>query len=457
MPYTAPTLAQAQADLASRLNDPANVRWVADELTGYLREALRVWSVWTQHWRNRGSFTTTLAQPFYDLSVELPTLRAQSATNWDLVTDLQYSLLEPAAAGGTWTGTDQFNLSQLTAAIQRRRDQFLRETGCVLTRTETTITPPASGRVPLDEAFLIIRRAGWRVSATGILYPLLVTDEWAGTNYQPTWVISTMPPSWYSVSVTPPLSLQIMPPPVGDGILDLVSVNKGTPVTSGAALSLGIPDDYLWVIKYGVLADLLSGDGLALDNQRAAYCEARWQQAIDQCRRASVVLAASISNADSPSVQIPCATGSLSDADRYSPTWELVPGVPKKVLLSGQNLVALWPPPGATGGQWTVELDVVQNAPVPVVAGDVLQLSADVYDSILDLAQHAALFKDGPGQVEQSMALYDRAARAAGVENKIAQALSPARVPMLGQQSQDRRAVAEQRSVPTAAAVVEVD
>lgn len=439
MPYTAPTLAQAQTALAARLNDPGNVRWVAAELTLYIREALRTWNAWTQHFRDQGSFPTVMGQAFYDLPTELPTLRGYTVTNWDLVTDIQYTLLEPPAPGGTWTGTDQFTLDQLSTAIWRRRDQFLRETGSVLTRAETAYAAPAaSGRLDLDEAVLQVRRAAWRPDATMTLLPLTRTDEWAANNFNPAWPSSTVAPFAYSVSVTPPLILQLLCTGAGlPGTLDLVSVNKGATVDPLVSAVLGVPDDWAWVIKFGALADLLHGDGLALDPARSQYCEQRWQQGIDLAKRTSVVLAARISDA-------PCNIGALVDADSYAPVWQLVAGVPRKVLLAGGNLLASWPPPGALGGPWTVTLDVVRNAPVPVLAADVLQIGADVYDSILDYAQHLALTKEGPGQLELAMALLERVARAAGITLRIQQATQPSRAPLLGQQRQDERAVARE-------------
>lgn len=447
MPYTAPTLTEAQAALASRLNDPGFVRWRAVELAGYLREALRTWNAWTAHWRARASFATTMLEPFYDLPTEIASLRGYTLTNWDLVTDLQYALLEPPAVGGTWSGTDQFTLAQLNTAIQRRRDQFLRETGAVLTRSVTPYAAPAStGRLDLDEAVSVVRRAAWRATATQILYPLLRTDEWAGTHYQPTWGQSTQPPSTYSVSVTPPLTLQLMPPPAAAGDLDLVAIETGAAVDPLVAATLDIPDDFAWVVKYGALADLLGGDALALDPQRAAYCEQRWDQGITAARAAAVVLNAAISdNTQSPAPDVPVVVAALSEADTYSPTWQLVPGVPRHLLLAGQNLVACWPPPGAAGGPWTITVDVVRNAPVPAAAGDILQIGQDVYDTILDLAQHTALFKEGPGQIDTATALLDRAARAAGIELRLQQAAQPARSPIMAQTQQDRRALAEQR------------
>ena len=437
MPYTAPTLSQAQTALAARLYDPGLVHWSADELTVYIREALRVWNAWTATWRDRASFVTTLAEPFYDLPTEIPTLRASTVTNWELMTQLEYMLLEPPTPS-VWTGSDQFTLQQLSDAIQRRRDQFMRDTGTVVQRTVVAYaSPPADGRITLDESVLIIRRAAWTVDATAVIRPLTRTDEWAGTHYQPGWPTSTQSPSAYAISATPPLTMQLIPPATTDGTLDLVAVTKGDPLDPLVETSLGVPDDWAHVILFGALADLLGGDALALDPERAKYCAERYAQGVELANEANVVLAARIND-------VTCLVGSLSDADSYSPLWQLVPGTPRRVLLSGQNLLAVWPPPGVTGGQWTITLDVVQNAPVPTLVTDILQVSADVYDSILDYAQHLAIFKEGPQQLQTATALLERAARATGVTMRIQQASQPDRGPLLGQTHQDERSLARE-------------
>lgn len=437
MPYTQPTLSDAIAALAARLNDQATVHWVNDELKLYLQESLRTWNAWTAHFRDQASFTTTPGDAFYDLPVQIPTLRQQSVSNWDLVTAIQYALQEPATPAA-WSGTDQFALDQLSTAIQRRRDQFLRETGAVVTRALITYGgPPVTGPLQLPEEILYIRRVAWRPTATQLLRPLTRTDEWGANAYAPSWSIQPTAPRAYSVSVTPPLSMQLIPPTSNPGTLDLVSVNKGAQVAQSVDASLGIPNDWAWVVKWGALADLLQGDGLALDPQRAAYCEARWQQGIGLAKSASVVLTAWIN-------ETPVRIGSLSDADSYNPLWQLVPDVPRTVLLAGQTLLALTPPPGSVGGPWTITLDVVRNAPIPSDAADILQISQDVYDSILDYAQHLALFKEGAGQLQLAQALLDRVGRAAGVDLSLQQAMQPARAPLLDQTTQDEHVVARE-------------
>jgi len=430
MPYTSPTLTEAQTALAVRLQDPLSVRWVLAELTVYLRESLRWWNAMTAHWRDQGSFNLTIAQTFFDLPTVIPALRGYTVTNWELVTDLQYALLEPAAAGGTWTGTAQFDLAVINAAIQRRRDQFLRETGQVITEFSEAEVATVSGRFELAENIINIRHVDWTVNATALQLPLSRTDEWAANSFRASWVTPAAQPRWFSVTVTPPLFVQVMPPPATDGILAGLAIQHGLPLDPLVSSFLGIPDDWAWVVKYGALADLLQQDGLVLDPQRADYCETRWRQGIEAARHAPVVLTAYINGAVT---QI----AAVEDADNYTPLWSLVTGIPRKVVMAGQNLVGSWPPAGG-GGPYALALDLVRNAPVPVIGADVLQISQDVYDTILDYAQHLALFKEGPGQLDLAMALLKRAGTAAGVDLNLQQASQPSRRPILGQQNQEQ-------------------
>jgi hypothetical protein len=72
----------------------------------------------------------------------------------------------------------------------------------------------------------------------------------------------------------------------------------------------------------------------------------------------------------------------------------------------------------------------------------------DAYEAILDLAQHIALFKEGPGQLEQAQALLTRAASVAGVELTLQQASQPSRRPLLQQTRVDEQSTA--RELPLA-------
>lgn len=439
MAFTAPTLTAALATLSERLTDPLNVRWTLPELTIYLQEAIRTWSAWTACYRDRGTVDLTIAQTFFDLPTVLPALRGQTVTAYDLITAIEYHLLEPATPG-TWTGSDQFDLTRICQALQRRRDRFIQETGAVLTVSQVDYTVTATGRYALDEAIQVIRHASWKDTATQLALPLLRTDEWSAQMYAPTTWPQPARPRWYSTAATPPLEMQVIPPPPGDGTATLVTLNNGAAITPGTDVVLGIPDDWAWVVKWGTLADLLQQDGLSLDPARAAYAEARWNEGIQLAKTAPVILVAKINN------QVFRQLASLADADYYSPTWALITGVPTRLVTAGMTLMASWPPAGG-GGPYTALLDLVINAPIPTVGGDVLQVTQPQYDAILDYAQHLALVKEGPGQLDTSTALLQRAMAGANIDANLQQAAQPSRRPLLGQTDQDQAALPQAEAV----------
>lgn len=424
--------------LAAKLEDPTFVHWTAVELKRYIIEALRTYNALSQSLRNRGAFLSTANAPFYDLPTVLPSLRGYNVTDLDLILDLEYALMEPPALG-TWGGSLQFTLADLVAAIERRRDLFLRETGAVLTREVRAVTPPSSGRIPFPDDVITIRRVAW-IAADSSVTPLRRDDEWGMNQYLPTWPQQSVDPAatWptaFSIGVTPPLYLQVAPPITDAGSLDLLSVILGDDLGSSApGVLLGVPDDWTWVIKFGALSDLLSQQGVAFDPARAAYAEARWRQGIALATAATVVLAAKINGVVTP-------ISSVSEADTYDPSWQTTPAPPTRVLTDAQNLVGLSPVPdaGASSAGYTVTLDLVVNFPVPLNTTDCVDVDKSVMEIVIDYAQHLALFKEGPGLVQQSMALYDKFQRACGVTVELDTASVPNRPALFQQTVQDPR------------------
>lgn len=445
MPYTNTTLAAARTLLAERLSDPAMVRWTSVELTRLIADSLRTWNAYTSSFRQPVTFATVVGQAFYDLPTVAPAARAYTLTVQDLTARIQDALLEPPTPAA-WSGTAQFTLADVTDALNHRRDQFLLETGAILTATTVAVgAAPPQGRIALPETFSTIRRVAWQDTG-GTITPLYRGSEWGAQAYEPGWVQApTRPPLAYSVSTVPPLQLQLVPPPLDASVVHVLAVEAGAELVTASNTLLGIPDDWTWVVQFGALADLLSQDGTALDPARAAYCEQRWRQGIVAAARAPVVLTGRIND---QTVRL----GSVPEADSYRPLWQSVNGAPDTLLTAGQNLVACVPPPDTPGpGAYGITLDVVAHMAVPTAGGDFLQILPDQLDTLLDYAQHLALFKEGPGVLEGSLALLDRFMRAAGVELTIQQASQPARRPLVEQTQQGKQAVA--RTLPLAEGV----
>lgn len=387
MPYAQITYVQFRQQLAGRLSDSFNTFWTDGELKRWTLESLRTWSAYSTYWRERGVFNSVADTPFYDLTVQVPALLAYTVTDRDLVNDICYQLMEPPIVtwSGGWIGSEQFTLDDIVGAIQRRRDQFLSETGSVLTRAIMNAPSTPVGRIPLDDTVIDVRRCAWVDSGPPVATtPLFRADEYqlnAGMNG---WGVNQDTPSVYSTIVSPPLTIQLGAVPLNAGQLDLLTVNSGASLDpkTGATI-LGIPDDFAWVVKWGALADLLGMDGMARDPDRASYCEERWKQGCELAHINPTIVNGEIQGVDN-------IIDDLWNVDAGMSDWQTTTGQPTVIATAGRNMMALANVPDDI---YSVTADVVRNAIVPVNDGDFLQVGREVVDCLIDYAEHLAAFK----------------------------------------------------------------
>lgn len=406
MAYANITFAQAKAQLAQLLQDAANVFWTDEELGVYIVEALRAWGAFSFYWKETGVFNSTDGQAFYDLPTAVPLLRGYTVTDTELVRAIQFSLLEPAT-GTSWTGTDMFSLSDVTNALERRRNQFLVETGCRVDNFQSNVAPVQVGRTVLADDVIDIRRVAW---FDGSLYTRVEReDEWSITAYSPLWTQDATTPTLFSVSVTPPLTIQLAPPPLASGDLDILAVRSQANLNPASTVSMNIPDDFCWAVKFGALADLLGSDGQARDPQRAAYCEQRWREGIAMARISTSVMTARVND-------VPCSLVSQYELDEFSTNWQNLSAQPSMVAMSGLNMLALGGVPDAT--PYSITLDLVRNSVVPDDDADFLQVGREDFEAVLSYAQHLAAFKMGGAEFEMTMVAYRRFMQQAALKNE---------------------------------------
>ncbi len=412
--YQHTTRSQARAALSTRLEDPNNVRWLVEELNLYLADALRLWQALTGSYHDRSaSISTQNAVAFYDLATIPAASLGCTLLDSDQVKTLQYHLLEPAT-GTSWTGSDQFNLTQVTQALQKRRDRFLLETGIVQSYSllATAVPIPNNGRVPLPVNCIDVRRLAWK-DGGGTFYPLWRNDEFALNSFSPGWLTPGVP-STYSAIVAPPLLAQLAPPPASPGSLECITVDSGAALNPAAGVLMGIPDDFVPFVKWGALADLLSLDGKAYDPVRAAYAESVYALGVTLAIHNPSVIQLSLNGT-------PLFLSSVFDLDAFSPGWQNAPAAPSQAAMSGRNLLAF---AGIPNGVYSVVLDLVPNMPVPALDTNYLQVGKEVLDAILDYAQHLAMFKNGGAEFAGSTQLFQNLLKLAGVQNRRLQAMA---------------------------------
>lgn len=423
-PYSFITLAGARAQLFQRLY--SSVFWSDAELNLYIIEALQTWQALTSYWRNDFIFQSQSGITWMDLTdtVAMPnTLRPYTITDQQVYQLILLHLLEPT----TGPVSLQFTTDDIYGAIQRRRDELLSLTSC--TQTRFTIGAVA-GRITLPDSVIDVRRLAYLptqsplaavgygtgrygfgkygISApVGALTPspavLWPADSWDELSFNRNYTIlpagTPGTPSTYLMSTQPPLSFDVDTPPSFAGSYELLTVNADAALNPAVPSTFPIPDDWIHVIKWGALADLMSRESNSKDVLRAQYAEQRYRMGLSALSVASALLGMRIGNV---ALQI----DSVRSADSYRTSWQAeTPGMPDTILHSGLNLIALAPVPDAPTNPYSLTATVVENAPIPAADGDFLQVGRGDLDALLKYAEHLAMFKAGGSEFTDSISM----------------------------------------------------
>lgn len=400
--YSYATLTDALNALGSRLYDEQFQQWTETELTGYVVEALRTFNALSGFWRAEMTFPLVPGQWWYDLRTQAGSIIPYTVTQNQMIVQVENHLLEPPTTSYplVWTGSAQFSPQDILSSLQRRQDDTLGTTACTLNRN--LVNAPLATRVTLDDSVIDIRRVVWMPnSGFGFTNSIMrQADMWAKRAFDPTYTTAApAPPSNWLQNTEPPPSFDVDRIPPVTGEYETLTVNSGPAWVSDVDNSpLTIPDDWTWVFKWAALADLLSRESNSKDAMRADYCRRRYLEGLALLEIMPTVLAARINN-------LPIGVDSIANGDDFNADWQLDPPGTPAALYTASNLVAFGPAPDG-GGPYSATVSVAQNAPVPVDSGDFIQIARDDFDSIIDYAQHLAMFKSGGAEFSATVALY---------------------------------------------------
>lgn len=220
-----------------------------------------------------------------------------SNTDQESLNTLQARLLEPQNLGASITST-QWTLSDFINALNQAQNEWLRDTGMVVTHVgyegpgiNTGIEAPAGQEVvPLPQTIIDILRAAWIGVDTSTppvpnaIADLPRDDAWSLDNMRKNWEIDeNNPPYEYTESVAPAQEIYLANPPSDVGYIDLFFVAIGA-VLSNTGVPLTVPDIGVQGVQWRALELLLVKIGEAEDSPRAAHCQARYQENIWLCK-----------------------------------------------------------------------------------------------------------------------------------------------------------------------------
>lgn len=421
-PYSSITFGQlTDTFLADRLNSTGADFWLRAEAQSYLIEALRTWNALTQQFV--ADYTQTYdpsSDVWQTLGININSLLGSAPTNpryptltsTNIFTQIQNHFLEPPT-GQTWTGTPQFTITDFAQSLQRRRDLILQLTACNVGPFSATFgLPTGQSRVYLpdtaSQSILDIRRIRYIPTIDlGSPSTLYREDGLAFEYFENDFTthFTDVPFAW-DVLAGPPLALTFDAPANVPNTLDILAMISGGPVTPPTAVPLLIPDDWAWVLKFGVMSDLLRKESESTDLERADYCEMRFQQGVQLMMELPWLLQARINN-------LPVDTPSVAEMDTFAYEWQSDINSQLAIVRGGIDLFALSPNPqlfasgygdggygeggyGGTGSQQaSITLSLVGNQPIPASDAAFVQVGRDNLDAILDYAQHLAMFKTG--------------------------------------------------------------
>ena len=425
--YTWLPVSTAVQQLAQRLNDPTYQFWTYNELLTYISTSLRQFNSLTWMWRQ--DFQYNDPSNLWNSLGSLPgSPRLRTITDVDCYTEMQMMLLEPPS-GGIWTGTNQFSISVMSQALQRRRDEIIQITNCNQQLLQNIPLTPNTIRTELPDNVIDVERVryipGGQLSGgygtggygqggygvgnfTGGPSPVtLYRDDTISQEFYeaPLYQLQPGTPQTFSLSSEPPLSWQVDIAPNQPGTYEAVVLQSGAPFNPPTPTLVGIPDDLVWVLEWGALADLLGQESEAKDAERSAYALKRYQDGLQLMLKSPWIMLGKING-----VAVSC--DSIADTDRYDPEWDSNPsGFGPVIVVGGQDFIGA---PVAQG----IGLTVLGNAPiVDAGTGTWLQVSRSDWDCVILLAQARAAWKQGGAEFKASLELEKAALQMAAAEN----------------------------------------
>ena len=401
----------AVQQLAQRLNDPNMIFWVYDELLTYITRSLQQYNSLCWAWRADFSFVNAGPSVWSNLGSISGSPRQRTLTDQDIYAELEYLLLEPSNNTSTWTGTNQFNLSVISQALQRRRDEMLQITNCGQSLLSGIPLVPNTTRTLLPQTVIDVERVRYIPVAIPPATPppptTLYRDDTIAQEFYEAPLYQQAPgtPQTFSLSSEPPLSWQVDIPPALPGTYEAVVLQSGAPFVPPASTLIGIPNDFVWVLEFGALADLLGQEQESTDRERSAYALQRYQDGLQLMLKTPWIELGKI-NGQAVSLDSIVAT------DRYSPEWDSNPtGFGPVIVVGGIDFIAS--PVGSSTG-----MTVLGNAPiVDAATGTFLQVSQSDWDAVILLAHCRSLFKLGGAEWKEGLELEKAAIQMCASEN----------------------------------------
>lgn len=391
------TRASFKSQFFKRVGDTSKRFWTDNEANLLLKEALYTFGAIGHTWRNQIEIKTEVSKTFYDITTDLFAEQELTAFNLDyefILDCINFHLIEEI--GQFNQISEVTSLEEILDFARNRVNQFQFQTGLVLSKKLFTMNSPNDNKIVIDDEILDIIRVAYvdldELSNPDNVFPLSREDENSiGYFNRNAFNSTTDIPEFYTAVLGNLNTVYIYPSPANLGKLEIISVN-GIPASPVLELDtkVGIPDNLVPYIKWGILADIYSKDGVAYNPAMSAYCEERWNEGLIVGKNYTSVLEAKLNG-------LPILIDSFSSADNNQYGWQNNIDRPSLLLSAGHNMIAVNCVPDDI---YSVLMFAVTNAYIPTNDADFIDVKMEYIEPLLDYCVHLANIKSGAEAVQ---------------------------------------------------------
>lgn len=377
----------------------------SDEIFLYLKEGLQFINSLSFFEKKKITFDIPIGTTFYDLlsEVEFTNVNGFEKLISEIETELDFHLLEESNSIATIDNL-VFDSSKYRQLIEDKTIEFLIQTGIIKTIDVHNLTIPPVEEYEFPLSLVEIEKL-YFIDTDLKVYELEEDTENLIASFDSNYITRNPIPKFYS-RISRNRNLYTFYPSIDNqGILKTIAIKTAD---FAGVLTLPIPTNLYWVIKYGVLFELFSKDGNGFDAQRADYCDKRWKQGVELAKLYFSIITTRINGKIIPS-------STLNDIDRFAYNWKNeTTKRPYTYAPISWNLIAFCK---KTSEIVSVELDVLANTILPITIDDFIQIPEEQYQSLYDYILHLCFLKLGGSKFASTIPKLDKAIEGITLQN----------------------------------------
>lgn len=376
----------------NRIGDSSRSFWTDDEANVLLNEALYTFGAISQSWKNQIEIKTEVSKVFYNISTDL--FANQELTSYDLTYQylldaINFHLIESISLLNSVS--EITTLDEILKFARNRINQFQFQTGLILSKKNFTMNPPNDNSLIIDDETIDIVRVAYidldEEFNPDEVFVLREEDESSiGYSNRNAFNSTTNRPTFYTSLLGNLNTIKIYPLPANLGQLEIISIN-GIARDSIIELNtiINLPDNLVPYIKWGVLADIYSKDGVGYNPAMASYCNQRWEEGIIIGNNYTSILEAKLNG-------LPILIDSIKSLDNSQLGWQNNINSPSLLGIAGYNLFAINCVPDDV---YSLLMISVTNAYIPADDDDFIDVKLEYIEPLLDYCIHLANVKNG--------------------------------------------------------------